>query len=239
MKLSTIDISAPGGIEALLAFHRATFGDARMEGDDSDSGGADTDDAGDTADDSSDDVDDDGDGADKLADAGKQALDRMKAQRNAERDRRRELERRIAELEKPKGDETDPEKLREQARAEARAEAARERVLDKIEAKAARGFADPEDAVAILLRSRSADDFLDDGKVDVEAIQDALDELLAKKPHLAAVQDGRRFRGEADGGTRKESRPRQLTRDDIERMSPEQIEKARVEGRLNDLLGIK
>lgn len=32
---SVVDITAPGGIEALLAFHRATFGDARMEaGDD-------------------------------------------------------------------------------------------------------------------------------------------------------------------------------------------------------------
>lgn len=27
-----IDLTAPGGIDALLAFHRATFGDARMEG---------------------------------------------------------------------------------------------------------------------------------------------------------------------------------------------------------------
>lgn len=28
---TTIDLSAPGGIEALLAFHRSVFGDARME----------------------------------------------------------------------------------------------------------------------------------------------------------------------------------------------------------------
>jgi hypothetical protein len=36
----SIDITAPGGIEALLAFHRRTFGDARMEasGDDGDKG---------------------------------------------------------------------------------------------------------------------------------------------------------------------------------------------------------
>lgn len=30
---ASIDIAAPGGIDALLAFHRQTFGDARMEGD--------------------------------------------------------------------------------------------------------------------------------------------------------------------------------------------------------------
>lgn len=37
---SVVDITAPGGIAALLDFHRATFGDARMEaGADDDSGG--------------------------------------------------------------------------------------------------------------------------------------------------------------------------------------------------------
>lgn len=40
---SVVDITAPGGIEALLAFHRATFGDARMDaGDDGGSGSGDT-----------------------------------------------------------------------------------------------------------------------------------------------------------------------------------------------------
>lgn len=193
------------------------------------------------------DADKDNDGADALADKGKQALDRMKQQRNAARDQLREFkalgltpEQIKALQKKPAGDDDQPsaDEIREQARTEARAEAMKERVVDKIEAKAAKAFADAEDAVAILLRSNDPDDFLDDGKIDVEAIQEALDELLEKKPHLA-VQDGKRFRGNPDGGTRKAARPGQLTRDDLKRMSPQEITKAKADGRLSDLLGTK
>lgn len=99
-------------------------------------------------------------------------------------------------------DEADAARVREEAQAEARAEVLRERVEDKIEAKAS-AFADPEDAVAVLLRSMDINDFIDDGKPDVDAIADALKELGEKKPHLLA-QGGKRFQGDADGGTRKE-----------------------------------
>ena len=44
----------------------------------------------------------------------------------------------------------------------------------------------------------------DDGEVDEDAIKAALEDLVANKPYLA-VQDGRRFQGDADGGARKES----------------------------------
>ena len=192
---------------------------------------------------------DDDEGADALADKGKQALDRMKQQRNAARDQLREFKalglspEQIKALQKGKpgagdDDQPDVDQIREQTRAEVRAEALKERVVDKIEAKAAKAFADAEDAVAILLRTHDHEDFLDDGKIDVEAIQEALDELLDKKPHLA-VQDGKRFKGSPDGGTRKAARPGQLTRDDLKRMSPQEITKAKAEGRLNDLLGTK
>lgn len=185
-----------------------------------------------------------------LGDKGKQALDRMKEQRNAARTQLREFkalglspEQIKALQKKPAAGTEDPEapspdEIREQARTEARAEAMRERVVDKIEAKASRAFADAEDAVAILLRQHDPDDFLDGDKLDVEAIQEALDELLEKKPHLA-VQGGKRFQGTPDGGTRKAARPGQLKRDDLSRMSPQEISKARAEGRLADLLGTK
>jgi hypothetical protein len=106
-------------------------------------------------------------------------------------------------------DAPDPEKIREDARAEAKAEALKDRVLDKIEAKASK-FVDPEDAAAILLRGRIADDFIDDGEIDTDAIKDALDELAEKKPHLLA--QGKRFQGSADGGARstKPARPKDL-----------------------------
>lgn len=210
------------------------------------------DDQNDAGDDDQQDADDDADtgsdGDDKpLGKAGEKAL-------AAEKEKRRTAQRELREFKalgltpaqikalqsgkKDDDNQPDLDQIREQARTEARTEALKERVVDKIEAKAARAFADAEDAVAILLRSHDADDFLDDGKIDVEAIQDALDELLEKKPHLA-VQDGKRFKGSPDGGTRKAARPGQLTRDDLKRMSPKEITKAKADGRLADLLGTK
>lgn len=102
------------------------------------------------------------------------------------------------------GDDNDAPDL-DKVRADAKAEAVREvlhgRVEDKIEAKAS-AFADPEDAVAVLLRTHDIEDFLDDDKIDLEEIADALKELGEKKPHLLA-QGGKRFQGSADGGSRK------------------------------------
>lgn len=184
-------------------------------------------------------VDDTGepDGVDQLGDAGKKALDAMKAKWQKERDERKALAARIAELEAPKDktDQPDPEKIRQQAKAEAAAEVLKDRALDKVETKAAKLFADPEDARA-LLASR-VDEFVDDGKVDTEAIEDALADLLKKKPHLAAAT-AKRFQGGADGGARKGSKPDQLTRDDLKKMTPQQIVKAQEEGRLNELMGV-
>jgi len=203
-----------------------------------------------TTDDTTDDVDTDRvdddqhddkpDGADQLGDAGKKALDAMKGKWQSERERRKAAEQALAELkgngtDGKNGDQPDPEKIRDQAKAEARAEVLRDRALDKVEARAAKLFADPEDAVALL--TRRADEFVDDGKVDVDAIDEALADLISKKPHLAATA-GKRFAGSADGGARKGSKPDQLTRQDLKRMSPQQITQAQKDGRLNELMGI-
>lgn len=109
------------------------------------------------------------------------------------------------------GGKVDADQIRQAAKDEAAREVLNERIEDKIEAKA-RAFADPEDAVAVLLRTHSHDDFLDENnKIDVEAMTDALKELGEKKPHLLA-QGGQRFQGGADGGPRKKSdqRPKNL-----------------------------
>jgi hypothetical protein len=177
--------------------------------------------------------DTDPEGADALEDPGKKALDAMKARWKRERDRRVAADEALAELRKPKpkpkppptkpadngaGD-TEPapdaDEIRRQVEAEVKAEAARERVLDKIETKAARGFADPADAVALVMRAHKIDDFLDKGQPDLEAIQEALDELLANKPYLAATpaQGGKpQFKGSADTGAKppKPARPKSL-----------------------------
>lgn len=200
------------------------------------------------------DPDKDPEDPEELGDKGKQALDRMKAQRNTAKAELREFKdlgltpaeiKKIVDARKggagnPSDGEIDADQIREEARREARAEAAKERVEDKIEAKAAKQFADASDAVAILLRTHDITDFLDGEKVDVEAISEALDDLAETKPHLLAAQGGtKRFGGSADGGARKESRPKQLTRDDLSRMTAEQIVKAKAEGRLADLFAGK
>lgn len=183
-------------------------------------------------------VDDDGqgepEGADKLGDPGKKALDSMKARLKKANEKSRALEAQLAAAAKKGDDEPDPAELRKQAQAEARAEVLNERALDKVETRAAKLFADPEDARALL--AARVEDFIDDGQVDVDAIDEALKELLGKKPHLAATA-GKRFSGSADGGARKGSGPAQLTEQDLKRMKPEEIVKAREEGRLTDLLG--
>ena len=149
--------------------------------------------------------DPDGDkGEGDLRDAGKRALDTMKAQRNTARSALRPWSALAQELgvktpdevrsllkgkTKDGGDQLDPEQIRREARAEADREVAQERLLDRIEAKA-RGFADPADAAALLLREHDAEDFLDGTRVDGDAIAEALDELLKRKPYLAATGSG-------------------------------------------------
>jgi len=178
---------------------------------------------------------DEGNGdADQLGDAGKKALDSMKSKWQKARDELKALKAQQAAGKKD-DDQQDPAELRKQIQAEARAEVLNERALDKVEAKAAKLFADPEDARA-LLASR-VEDFVDDGQVDTDAIEEALAGLLKKKPHLAAAT-AKRFQGGADGGARKGSKPDQLTRDDLKKMTPAQIEEARTSGRLNELMGV-
>lgn len=183
------------------------------------------------ADDGQDTEKSDSDGA---ADRGRDALRKKNAENLSLRRRLREAEKKLADASKPgEGEEIDAEKIREQARSEARAEALRDRVLDKIEAKARR-FADSEDAAAILLRSHEVDDFIDDGKIDVSAITEALDELAESKPHLLARQS---TTGGFDTGRGKSYAKGQLDRSDLSKMTPAQIESARKEGRLDRLMG--
>lgn len=177
-------------------------------------------DADDTDADESEDSDDDG--AEDLGDAGKKALDRMKAKLKDERAKRRAAEAKLTD--KDGDDSADSEVL---AKANARI------LRSEIRAAAAGKLADPKDAYKFLdLDSFEVDD---DGNVDEDEIADAIDDLIKQKPYLAA-QGGRRFKGGADGGTRKESRPKQLTRADLAGMSPAEIDKAHKEGRLKDLI---
>jgi hypothetical protein len=180
-------------------------------------------------------------GAGALGDAGKQALDRMKAERNAAREEARkaaeELARLRAESEGKKA-EYEADQQKRQVEAEALSKANARIVRSEVKAAAKGVLADPADAYKFL----DLDKFEvgEDGEVDDAAITAALEDLVKQKPYLA-VQDGKRFQGSADGGARKESRPAQLSKADVERMYANkqyaEIEKARQEGRLTDVLG--
>lgn len=209
--LHGITPGAPGWVDDLVTFHRATFGGARMEAADETG-----DDKGGEADDGAPEDKGDKEGEDVDWKAKFEAQQRIN--RTLERRTKKDAAR-LKDLDapdkapgKPESDDKTPDldKIRNDAKAEAQREALHGRVEDKIEAKA-RLFADPEDAVAVLLRSRDINDFIDDDKVDADAIADALNELGEKKPHLLA--QGKRFKGGADGGARKapeKQRPQNL-----------------------------
>ena len=189
-----------------------------------DGGGQDdgADDDADNDDGAGDDDGDDGDDKDDDKPLGEKGERALRAEKQRRKEAQRELRayknlgltpEQIAELNRKgdrksdgddKDDGPDPEEVRRQAREEAAQEALQERVADKIEAKA-RAFADAEDAVAILLRTNDINDFIDDGKIDVDAITEALDDLGQNKPHLLA--QGKRFQGSGDGGARR-SKPK-------------------------------
>ncbi|MFJ9027571.1 hypothetical protein ACIRQP_03445 [Streptomyces sp. NPDC102274] len=179
------------------------------------------------------DPDADPDGAEDLGDKGKKALDAMKAKLKTERERRRTAEAKLQD--KPAGTgNTDEIQAKADAAATARANA--RIVRSEVRAAAAGKLADPKDALKFLDLDQFEVD--EDGQVDEDEVADAITDLVKNKPYLAA-QSGKRFQGTADSGARKGSgRPSQLTRDDLKRMSPEQIVKAKADGRLDDALGI-
>ena len=155
-----------------------------------------------------------------LGDAGKKALDAMKAERNAAKTLARETQ---AELDRLKAeaalkDKPAEEQALEQARTEAKQEAtkaANVRILRSELKAAAKGkLADPTDAALYI----NLDDFdvSDDGEVDSASLEEAIDDLLTLKPHLAAASQ-RRFEGDGDQGARgKSAKVQQLTRSDLQ-----------------------
>ena len=178
-------------------------------------------------------------GESALGDAGKKALDAMKADRNKYRDELSSLRSEFSAFKaKAEGTEAEHAAAIEAQRVKDEAlAAANKRILAAELRGAAKGrLADPADALTFI----DLDQFEvgDDGAVDSAAIEAALDALTTNKPYLA-VQDGKRFQGGADAGARKESRATQLSREELAGMSPDQIEAARKEGRLNNLMGVK
>jgi len=179
-------------------------------------------------------VDAPAEGEESLGDPGKKALDAMKAERKAALDRAK-----IAEAERDRfkaaseGREAEWKAERE-AEEKSNTKFAQKYLRAEMKAAAKGVLADPGDAFLYL--NISDFEVSDDGDVDSAAIASALETLIANKPYLA-VQDGKRFAGTPDAGTRNASAPGQLTQADLANMTTEQINKARREGRLKNVLG--
>lgn len=151
----------------------------------------------------------------------------------ADRDLRQKFEALEAKL---NGTEAEYQQAQEaQAIKDAALAKANERVLNAELRVAAKGrLADPADALKFL--DLSEFEVGDDGSVDSQAIEAAIGDLVESKPYLAA-QGGSGVTFESPGSHRKE-RAGQVTKAQLEQMTPEQINAARAEGRLNALLGI-
>lgn len=206
--------------------------DADDQDDDGGNGSDDQDDSGSDDADSDAGTDDDADpeGADELGDKGKRALASMKGKWRTERDKRRDLERQLAE----KDGADDAEQARRKAEADATTKANARILKAEIRAAAKGRLADPKDALTFLDLEQF--EVGEDGEIDPEEVEEAISDLLKDKPYLAAAT-AKRFQGTGDGGAaRKASRPKQLTRADLKSMTPEAIDKARIDGRLDDLM---
>lgn len=167
----------------------------------------------------------------------------LKKALKSERQARRAAERKARELEaaQESAGKEPAEQALDQARREAAAEAtqkANARILKSEIRAAAKGrLADPSDAFAYL----DTEEFEvgDDGEVDLDAIEEAIGDLLTRKPYLAA-DSGEKFRGSADQGAQgKQSRPSQLTANDLKNMTPQEIVAAQEAGRLKKLMGAR
>ena len=163
---------------------------------------------------------DSGASSDSLGDAGKQALDRMKRNWHGERDRANAAEAKLAAKDK------DLESVLSQVN--------QRYVRSEVKAAAKGKLSDPGDAFKFLNLS----DFKvsEDGEVDGDAINTAIDDLLKKKPYLGAQRA--RAEGSGEGGARSgdAGNLKQLSRADLAAMTPEQILAAKDKGQLKDLL---
>lgn len=150
-------------------------------------------------------------------------------------DRVDELEKQIAELQ---GKEAEYEAARKaQAVRDDALKAANTRILKAgIRAAASGRLQDPSDALQYLDLTKF--EVSDDGEVNTDAITTSLDELLKAKPYLGKTKGAAGPLGIIPpSGTRDGDRnASQLTKDDISHMTPAQIEKARLDGRLKNLM---
>ena len=176
-------------------------------------------------------VDEPIEGEEALGDPGKKALNAMKEQRKAAEIRAREAEAERDAL-KAKLEGREAEYAAEVEKNKTRNEAI---LRAELKAAAKGKLADPADAALFIdLKGFEVDG---NGDVDTDALNAAIDDLIARKAHLAAAPQ-RRFDGDADAGPKGGPKGGQITsREELNRMTPEQVVEAEAAGRLDTLLG--
>lgn len=177
-------------------------------------------------------------GSEALGDAGKKALDAMKAKWKAADAARKAAETKAAELQAAADGKAaehaagvEAQKVKDEALAKAN-----ERILKSEIRREAKGqLANPDDALVFL--DLTEIEVSEDGEIDETALKQAIDDLLEKRPYLAA--QGSRFGGDVNSGHRKggTNGVKQLGQSDLDRMSAAEINKARRAGQFKDLLG--
>lgn len=162
----------------------------------------------------------------------------MKALKS-ERQSRKAAERRITELENQISDlgkstaEQELDRVRAEAATETRSQLSASIVHLAVKQLAqAKGVS--ADLAARLIDTAKVEVGVD-GSVDSEALETQLDELVEKFPELGAKS---KVFGSADQGARSLAAVNQVTRADLDNMTPAEITQARREGRLDDLLGV-
>jgi hypothetical protein len=145
--------------------------------------------------------------------AARKEIEKLRKESASYRTKAKELEpfaKKAKELEDAQ--KSDAERLGEQLAAaqERAAKAVRAAVASKVEALAARDFADPEDAAGALDLASYVDD---DGVIDSDAIKADLADLLKRKPHWGQPDEGPRSprpdrtQGSSGNGNRTSSDP--------------------------------
>lgn len=135
--------------------------------------------------------------------------DKWSAQQKVNKDLERKFAAAVKETERLKnGDRPAEEQALEDARSQAREEAtnaANVKLAKSALKLAAKGvLADPADALAFI--DSSSFDVDDNGDVDSDALNEAIKELLVRKPHLAAAPVNR-FKGGSDSGANRQPQP--------------------------------
>lgn len=106
--------------------------------------------------------------------------------------------------------------------------------LVKAELKAAAKGKLANVADALVFIDVSSIEVGEDGEVDTDALETAIDNLLTERSYLAAGET-KRFGGGADQGGGKSGAPKQLTRAELANMSPEAIVAAEEKGQLANI----